>query len=219
MNNVLDKLYCMTWYEGGFIKMADYTQEQLDTILAEKIAEAKNGLFTEEELLKRVTSETDRRVETGIQKGLETQKQKWERELSERANLSAEQLAQKNFEEKLKDISTREAEVNKRANNLEAKNMLADAQIPKAQYDKIIGMLVSSDTDTTKANVQNFINMFNETKVDIETRVKSEFTKIPSPRTSTGNEAITKTDFIKMTYADKLALKLSNPDLYKEFIK
>ena len=199
--------------------MADYTQEQLDLIIAEKVAEANKGLFTEEELQKRVTSETDRRVETGIQKGLETQKQKWERELSEKANLSAEQLAQKNFEEKLKEVSNKELEINKRANNLEAKNMLSDAQIPKAQYDKIIGMLVSDDTERTKDNVQNFIDMFNATKVDIETKVKSEFTKIPSPRVGIGNDVITKDDFIKMTYSDKLKLKTSNPDLYKEFIK
>lgn len=199
--------------------MADYTQEQLDLIIAEKVAEANKGLFTEEELQKRVTSETDRRVETGIQKGLETQKQKWERELSEKANLSAEQLAQKNFEEKLKEVSNKELEINKRANKLEAKSMLSDAQIPKAQCDKIIGMLVSDDTETTKVNVQNFIDMFNETKVDIETKVKSEFTKIPSPRVAIGNDVITKDDFIKMTYSDKLKLKTSNPDLYKEFIK
>ena len=199
--------------------MADYTQEQLDLIIAEKVAEANKGLFTEEELQKRVTSETDRRVETGIQKGLETQKQKWERELSEKANLSAEQLAQKNFEEKLKEVSNKELEINKRANKLEAKSMLSDAQIPKAQYDKIIGMLVSDDAERTKDNVQNFIDMFNATKVDIETKVKSEFTKIPSPRVGIGNDVITKDDFIKMTYSDKLKLKTSNPDLYKEFIK
>lgn len=199
--------------------MAEYTQEQLDQLLADKLAEATKGLYTEEDLVKKVTSEVDRRVETGIQKGLETQKQKWERELSERANLTAEELAKKNFEEKLSSLTTREKDILRRSNTLEAKDMLADAQIPKAQYDKIIGMLVSDDSDTTKANVQNFIDMFSNTKTEIETRVKSEFTKIPSPKTGTGNDTVTKDDFIKMTYADKLKLKTSNPDLYKEFIK
>lgn len=45
----------------------------------------------------RVTSETDRRVESGIQKGLETSKLKWETEYSERAKLSADELAKKNM--------------------------------------------------------------------------------------------------------------------------
>lgn len=199
--------------------MAEFTQEQLDAMINEKIAEAKKGLFSEEELNKRVTSEVDRRVESGIQKGLETQKQKWERELSEKANLTAEQLAQKNFDDKLKEVSQRELEILKRANNLEAKDMLSEAQIPKAQYEKIIGMLVTDNADTTKANVQNFIDMFNHTKVEIETKVKGEFTKIPQPKGNNGNDAITREDFIKMPYAEKLKLKTSNPDLYHTFIK
>lgn len=199
--------------------MAEYTQEQLDQLLADKLAEATKGLYTEEDMIKKVTSEVDRRVETGIQKGLETQKQKWERELSERAKLSAEELARKDFEEQLQTVTKKEREIQKKANMLDAKDMLSDAQIPKAQYDKIIGMLVSDDSDTTKANVQNFIDMFTNTKVEIETKVKSEFTKIPSPKTGTGNETLTKDDFIKMSYSEKLKLKTSNPDLYKDFIK
>ena len=199
--------------------MAEYTQEQLDQILAEKLAEATKGLYTEDDLQRKVMSEVDRRVETGIQKGLETQKQKWERELSERAKLSAEELARKDFEEQLQAVTKKEREIQKKANMLDAKDMLADAQIPKAQYDKIIGMLVSDDSETTKANVQNFIDMFTNTKVEIETKVKSEFTKIPSPKTGTGNETVTKDDFIKMSYSEKLKLKTSNPELYKEFIK
>lgn len=199
--------------------MENYTQEQLDKIVADKLAEAKTGLYTEDEINKRVMSEVDRRVESGIQKGLETQKQKWERELSERAKLSAEELARKDFDEQLKTVTAKEREIQKKSNTLDAKDMLAEAQIPKAQYDKIIGMLVSDDADTTKANVQNFIDMFNNTKVEIETKVKSEFTQIPPPKTNAKSGVTTKDDFIKMTYADKLKLKTSNPDLYKEFIK
>lgn len=199
--------------------MPELTQEQLDALIAEKIAEAKKGLFTEEDLTKKVTAEVDRRVESGIQKGLETQKKKWEQELADRAKMTAEELAQKQFEEKLREVSTKEAEIKRKANLIDAKDMLSDAQIPKSQYEKLIDMLVSDDTESTKARVQNFIDVFNSTKMEIETQVKSTLSNIPKPSTGNGDKPLTKADFNKMTYGEKLKLKQSNPELYKEFMK
>jgi hypothetical protein len=193
----------------------EYTQEQLDAM----IAEAKKGLFSEEELTKRVTAEVDRRVETGIQKGLETQKQKWERELAEKAKMTAEEIAQKDYEEKLSGLTQKEREIKRKANELDAKSKLADANIPKSHYDKFISVLVSDDETATNTNVENFIAMFNETKVDIETRVKSEITKMPAPQQGGSPAGVTKTDFDKMPYSEKLKFKQSNPELYAKFMK
>lgn len=195
--------------------MAEYTQEQLDQM----IADAKKGLFSEEDLNKKVMSEVDRRVESGIQKGLETQKQKWEQEFTQKANMTAEELAKKNLEEKEKLVSQKERDILRRANNIDAKDMLSDAQIPKSQYEKVIAMLVTDDAETTKANVQNFINVFNETKTEIETRVKTEFSKVPPPKGVPNTDTVTKADFMKMPYGEKLKFKASNPEMYKEFLK
>lgn len=192
----------------------EYTQEQVDQM----IAEATSGLFTEEELQKRVTAEVDRRVESGIQKGLETQKQKWEREYSERAKLTAEELAQKQLEEKMQELSSREKEISKKANRIEAKNILAEANIPKAHYEKFIDLLVNDDVETTMSNVQNFVDVFNSTKDDITNQVKSEYSNVPKPKTGT-NATLTKDDFDKMGYGEKIKFKEENPDLYKEFMK
>lgn len=201
--------------------MADlqFTQEQLDALIADEISKAKVGLYGEDELNKRVTSEVDRRVESGIQKGLETQRKKWEQEYAQKAQMTAEEIAKQEFELKLKEVGQKELEIAKKANTLEAKSMLSEAGIPKSHYDKFIGMLVSDNEDATKASVQNFIDMFNQTKTDIETKVKSEFTKVPSPTTGGQTGAITKTEFNKMGYAEKLKLKTENPELYKEFMK
>lgn len=195
--------------------MPEFTQEQIDQM----IAEAKKGLFTEEDLTKRVTSEVDRRVETGIQKGLETQKKKWEQELAEKAKMSAEELAKKELEDKFKTVEQKEVEIRRKANLIDAKDLLSEAQIPKSHYDKFIGVLVSDDADMTKANIQNFIDMFNSTKVEIETKVKSEYGKIPQPKQGNGDTPITKDTFNKMPYSEKLKLKQSNPELYRELIK
>jgi hypothetical protein len=64
----------------------------------------------------------------------------------------------------------------------------------------------------------NFIDVFNATKNEIETKVKAEFVKVPNPKLG-GDGTVTKADFNKMGYAEKLKFKQSNPDLYKEFIK
>ena len=73
--------------------------------MLKRVADATKGLFTEDDLNKRVISEVDRRVESGIQKGLETQKQKWEREYKEVAMLSAEDVAKRQYEEQLKTLT------------------------------------------------------------------------------------------------------------------
>jgi DNA primase catalytic subunit len=207
----------MVWYGGN--KMAEFTQEQIDVLVAQKIAEAKTGLFTEEDLTKRVTAEVDRRVESGIQKGLETQKQKWERELSEKANLSAEELATKAYDEKVKAVTQKEQDIKRRANKLDAKEMLTEANIPKKQYEDFITILVSDDEEVTKQNVNNFITMFTNTKNEIETNVKSQYSNIPKPDVGAKTGELSKADFNNLGYADKVKFKQTYPEIYKEFIK
>lgn len=199
--------------------MAEFTQEQLDKMLEDAKLEARKGLFTEEDLTKRVTAEVDRRVESGIQKGLETNKSKWEQEIAERAKLSAEELAKKDFEEKQAHLTAKEREIQKKANKIDAKDMLSEANVPKSHYDKFIDMLVSDDPEVTKTNVQNFVDLFNSTKTEIETSIKSKLSNIPNPKQGDGDKAVTKADFIKMGYAEKIKFKTDHPDLYKEFIK
>jgi Domain of unknown function (DUF4355) len=208
----------MTWCGMEEI-MPEFTQEQIDQLIAEKIAESKKGLLTEEEVARRVTAEADRRVESGIQKGLETQRQKWEKEFSEKAKLSAEELAKKELDEKTQGLTQREIEIKRRANKLEAKEMLSEASIPKANYETFMSVLVSDDEEATKANVTSFIEMYNATKTDIETRLKTEMSKVPPPNNSGGDKPVSKADFDKMGYADKVAFKSKHPDLYKQFMK
>jgi len=202
----------------GGNKMPEFTQEQIDKMIEEKVSEAKKGLYDETELNKRITSEADRRVETGIQKGLETQKEKWTRELQEKAKLSADELAKKEYEEKLSGLTVKEKAIQKRANKIDAMDMLSGASIPKAQYEKVLNVLVTDDDVSTKENVNNFISMFNDAKSEIETRIKSEFSKVTSPKTG-GEKSSSKEDFTKMGYREKAKFKTDFPDLYKEYIK
>ncbi len=195
--------------------MPELTQEQIDQM----IADAKKGLFTEEDLNRRVTSEVDRRVETGIKKGLETQKQKWEEEIAKKASMTAEERARQEYEERFSELSTKEKEVLRKANLTDAKEILSEAEIPKTYYEKFIGVLVSDDTEVTKTNVDNFVEMFKATKTDIETQVRSSLSKVEPPKQGNGDKPVTKEDFNKMGYVEKIKFKGTHPEMYKEFIK
>lgn len=191
----------------------EFTPEQqahIDKLLLEQ----SKGLFTEDELNKRVTSEVDRRVESGIQKGLETNRSKWETEFQERAKLTAEELAQKEIQEQLDKINQREAEILKRSNSIDARDMFIGAEIPKDQYEKFMDLLVTDDTDKTIENVSNFIATFNTTKNEIESKLKKEFSQVPPPTLGGGSDGMTKEQFGELTYMERIELKSSNLDLY-----
>lgn len=193
--------------------MPEYTDEQI----AQLLSDAKKGMLTQEEHQRELQREVDRRVESGIQKGLETHAEKIRREAEEKATMTAEERAKKEISEKEKTLIAREKEILKKTNELEAQNMLISANIPKEQYSKLLGVFVNEDSEVTKTNVQNFIEVFNATKTDVETKVRSEFSKLPPP-SSGGNTTLSKSDFDKMSYVQKVELKTKQPELYKQFM-
>lgn len=197
----------------------EYTQEQIDALVAEKVKEATNGLYTEDDFQRKLTAEVDRRVDSGIKKGIETQKSKWLKEYEEQAKLSAEELAEKKLKEQMETLSQKEKTILQKENQLLAKDRLSEAGIPKEHYEKFIGMLVTDDSEVTSENVQNFVDTFNATKTEIESRIKSEYSDITPPTTGNSDDVVTKEKFDSMSYADKLSFKQDNPEQYKEFIK
>lgn len=196
----------------------EFTPEQ-QTHIDKLIAERTKGLFGEDEITRRVTAEVDRRVESGIQKGLETQKSKWEKEFTEKAQLTAEELAEKQLKEQMSKLTAREQEISKRANLIDAKDLLVNADIPKNHYDKFIGLLVTDSSETTVENVNNFINTFKETKVELESELKKQYANVTPPTGGNGGTGVTKEDFNKMSYLDKMKLKETNLELYQSLIK
>ena len=134
---------------GG--NMPEYTQEQLDKM----IADAKVGLFTREEHERELQREVDRRVETGIQKGLETHAERIRREAEEKAKLTAEERARLEVAEKEKQIAEKEKEISRKANELEARDLLVSAGVPKEQYTKLLGVFGYPIEHTLSPVMQN----------------------------------------------------------------
>lgn len=209
----------MEWYLGGeMMDKVELTKEELDQKIKDAVKEATKGLYTEKDLESKVTAEVDRRVETGIQKGLETKLQKEKQKWEEENTLSAEELAQKKYEEKFSELSTKEKEIARQRNELDAKGMLANAEIPKEKYEKMLGVLISDDGEETTSRVQNFIDLYSETKQELETKFKSEFSNVPSPQQGGEEGKMTKEKFDKLGYSEKLKVKTESPEVYKSIM-
>ena len=191
-------------------------QKHIDKLLAEQ----RKGLYTRDELDREITREVDRRVESGIQKGIKTQKAKWQEEFEKKSKLTAEELAEQKLQEKMKEIQARELELSLKGNTLEAKSMLANAGIPKEHYERFVDILVDGDEEKTRLNVQNFVDTFNETKINIEKGLQEKYSIIPSPNSGDkSNGGITKEKFNNMTYMERKELKEKDENLYNKLIK
>lgn len=185
--------------------------------------------YTDEQISAMLQREADKRVTEALQTAklkfeadkeiaLQAERERVKKETLEAATLSAEELARKQFEEQVKAVNAKETEISKKQNLLTAKELLAEAGIPKSKYDKMLGVMVSDNPDSTVTNVNQFIAMFTETKTEIETAIRTELSKVPHPNTGSGGTDITKESFTKMGYAQKLELKQTNPELYKTFM-
>lgn len=198
------------------VELTEEQQAYVDSLVAERTS----GLFTKEDLEKEVTREVDRRVQSGIQKGIETQKSKWEEEFKKQSQLTAEELAEEQLKSKLSELESRERELALRANTLDAKSMLANAEIPKEHYEKFVGILVDGDEEKTRLNVQNFVDTFNETKTNIEKGLQEKYSIIPSPNSSDkSKDGLTKEQFNNMSYMERKELKEKDENLYNKLIK
>lgn len=194
--------------------MAEFTEEQVQDLIKSAVAEATKGLHTDLDIQR----EVDRRVGSGIQKGIETERAKWEKEFSEKAQLSAEELAKKELESKIGEITQRENEIKSRANALDAQEKLSSAGVPKSHYEKMLSVLVSSDEEVTNTRIADFIETYTAMKIETENKVKESYSNVPPPPSGDSNKSISKDDFAKMTYSEKLELKKSQPDLYTKLL-
>lgn len=175
--------------------------------------------YTQAQFESKLTSEVDRRVESGIQKGLQTQRDKWKEELQKEANLTAEERAKKEFDDKIAELQTKEIEVSRRANKLDAQDKLSEAGVPKSQRERVISMIVSEDKELTDEKVKAFIDIFNDTKNEVETQVRSTYSKVNPPSSGGSATPTNKEAFTKMTYSDKMQFKKEHPEEFKQFIK
>ena len=187
--------------------------------------------FTPEQLEALLQQEGDKRVTSALatarakwqkeQEELLVKKEnEWKEEYERKATLSAEEKAKEEMQEQINALAKQSDELAKRENILSAKEKLNSANISSDEYKDILDVLVSSDKEATNKNVDNFISILGNTKQTLETKIREELTKVPPPSNNGGGDKeMDKSQFNKLSYADKVKLKSENRELFKKLIK
>ena len=171
---------------------------------------------TFDDLLKRGhQAEFDRRVQKAISTALENQKTKYEALMDDKLS-EAEKLAKMTKEEKQeymtrkheKELAEWEATLTKRELMAEAKSTLAEKELPVALAE----VLNYTDAESCKKSIEALETAFNAAVG----KAVEEKLKGGNPPKKPSEDVVTKEQFQKMGYAERLNLKTTNSELYKQ---
>lgn len=168
--------------------------------------------YTQDEVLKLIQSESDKRVT----EALKTQRVKFEKELNkqkslvgldEQARLKAEQ------EQRISDLQEELSKYKLANTKAEISKVLNNRGLDANLVDFVV---TSEDTDECLEKIETLDKIFKAMlKKEIDSRLKSN-----SPKNSIGLDSnITKEQFQKMSLAEQSALAKNNKTLYDELIK
>jgi DNA-binding helix-hairpin-helix protein with protein kinase domain len=192
-----------------------FTKEELTEAINEAVQKATKGMYSEEDFQQKLQSEVDRRVQSGIEKGVNTQLEKWKQE----QELTAEELAKKKIEERQADLDNMSKTLAQKENRLNAINQFSEAGIGKDDYDGMLDLLIDADPEVTSKKVNTYIDKITSAKTRLEKSLKEKYSKVPSPTSKSDDDGITKDKFNKMSYSEKIELKTNQPELYKTFVE
>jgi|SRR6056297_50659 len=192
-----------------------FTKEELTEAIDNAVQKATKGMYSEEDFQQKLQSEVDRRVQSGIEKGVNTQLEKWKQE----QELTAEELAKKKIEERQSELDNISKNLSQKENRLNAINQFSEAGIGKDDYDGMLDLLIDSDPEVTSTKVSTYIDKITSAKSRLEKSLKEKYSKVPSPTSNSGEEGLTKDKFNKMSYSEKIELKNNQPDVYKTFVE
>ena len=190
-------------------------EEEIITTPAEEVK-----TYTEEEVQAMLQKETDRKTT----KALETAKSKWEAEYQaklETEKSEAEKLAKmseaERFEAELakqKDaFESERAQFNREKLELQTVKELAAEGLPT----EFSSYVLADSAETIKENIKTFKTKW---QAEIEKAVDERLQgRTPKTANKPNGEVITKEQFSKMGYNERLNLFNSNPDLYEQLQK
>lgn len=174
---------------------------------------------TPEELNKMLQAEADKRVN----QALANAKVKWEAELkteletakseaAKMAKMTADQKKEYELKQREDLLATRERELAQRDLKLETIKTLSDKKLPVDFADYLMGV----DAESTVTNIDKFATLWQS---KIEETVSLKLAGSTPVAGSNNNKILSKDDFNKMGYRERVALMNSNPTLYNELNK
>lgn len=189
--------------------MADEMNKgSVDTSTVEETGEGTAKTYTEEEVQALLQKEADRRVSSALKK----QQKEFENRMAEAEKLKSMDESQRKeyeYEQKLRELETREKEFAIAQNKLEATKVLANRELPIEFVDYII----AEDAETMLENINSFEKAFKAAVADAVAK------KIASPAPKAGQvkqTGMTREDFKKLSISQQSELYRTNPELYKQ---
>lgn len=164
--------------------------------------------YTKEEVEKLLQQETDRRVSAAMRKA-DAKKAEAVKEAQRLAEMSAEQKAQYQLEQKERELAEREQRLSVAENTAEALKVLADKGLRPA----LVRFVVAPDAETMMDNINELEKEFKASvKAEVERRLAGSTPKRNLPP----DRAIGKEEFARMNLAQQQEIYRNNPELYKQ---
>lgn len=168
----------------------------------------ENKTYTEAEVIELLQKETDRRVTDALKK----QERKTNAKIAEAQKLASMNESEK-YEYQLKQredaIAAKEKELAMLENKNEASKILSEKGISLS----LVNFVVAEDAETMKSNIDLLDRAFKASvKAEVEKRLGGA-----APKKNTAiDKQLTKADFAKLSYADMITLKQTDPTLFAE---
>lgn len=171
--------------------------------------EGQQKTYTEEEVLRLLQSEGDRRVSQALEK----QKKKYEKEIS-LSKLDEDARANAEKDMKIQELQEQLKEFTVMQNKNEVVKVLTARGLNPAFAELVE---IGEDSTEALAKIDQLDKLF---KASVQEEVKKKLSSgVPNIGNSTESSAITKEQFKKMTLAQQSQLYRENPELYKELSK
>lgn len=169
----------------------------------EQVVETKT--YTQEEVLKLLQSETDKRVN----QALASQKKKYEKQLT-LSKLDGDERAKAEKDNRIAELEEQLAAFQIERNRSELKSVLSSRGL-SAEFADIIA--INDDIETSQANIDKLDKLFKAAvRAEVEKRLAGN-----TPKGNGGNPAeITKESAKNMSMAELNELAIKNPELFNK---
>ena len=173
---------------------------------SEEVVEEEVKTYTQEEVLKLLQSETDKRVS----QALATQQKKYEKQLT-LSKLDGDERAKAEKDNRIAELEEQLALFTIERNKSELKTVLASRGL-SAEFADILN--ITDDIEASQANIDKLDKLF---KASVKAEVEKRLAGAAAPKGNGGTPAeITKESALKMSMAELQALEKTNPELFNK---
>lgn len=176
--------------------------EEIKNDVGTQETEQEVKTYTQEEVLKMIQSETDKRVS----QALKTQQKKYEKQLT-LSQLDGDERAKAEKDNRIAELEEQLQQFQIEKNKSELKSVLASRGL-SAEFADII--VINDDIEASQENIDKLDKLFKKAvQAEIERRLAG-----PAPKGNGNQQPITKDNIKNMSLAELQQLRKNSPELY-----